>query len=174
MHVMVPCSKCRRHVVAGSACPFCGTPQLAQPRNVALIGRMSRAAVFASAVSGCWTGTSSPPPPQVESQPATGVVMGVMLHAVDRGPLRGIEVKLTRAGVETRAVTDAQGRYRLDGLAPGEYTLSWFANLGSDPVARKKVWVHSGATVNIDLTANYERQPMAAPYGAPPRRRRVV
>jgi hypothetical protein len=45
-----PCSECRRHVaIEERACPFCGAALAAAAPRPALLGRASRAAVFAGA-----------------------------------------------------------------------------------------------------------------------------
>lgn len=45
-----PCSGCRRHVsIAERVCPFCAAPLAAVSPRDPLIGRLSRAAVFAGA-----------------------------------------------------------------------------------------------------------------------------
>ena len=47
---LTPCGECRRHVdVSEAACPFCSAPLTAEPARSSRLGRMSRAAVFASA-----------------------------------------------------------------------------------------------------------------------------
>jgi hypothetical protein len=86
-----PCSGCRRHVsIAERVCPFCSAElALASPRDP-LLGRMSRAAVFAGAAlatSACGgkkaqpqnvdnqqaaqqdAGTEAPPPPPDNTDP---------------------------------------------------------------------------------------------------------
>src|SRR4051812_19151940 len=71
---LAPCPTCHRHAsTLERSCPFCGAALIdATPVRRTLVGRASRAAVFASAatLAGCYTDaktpsttTTTPPPP---------------------------------------------------------------------------------------------------------------
>lgn len=69
--MLIPCEGCKRHVRAADAhCPFCGATITAVPvaRSV-LEGRLSRAAVFASAVLIAPSCIVQTPPPNYQQQP---------------------------------------------------------------------------------------------------------
>ena len=61
------------------------------------------------------------------SAAATGAITGVVRAAADGAVLRGAEVVLTGGALPANrarhAYTDTAGRYRIDGLAPGQYTV---------------------------------------------------
>jgi hypothetical protein len=63
-----PCPVCVRHVRAdASTCPFCGAARSITTPPIRSLGRVSRAAVFASALGGCWS-NSSPTPTTTETK----------------------------------------------------------------------------------------------------------
>src|SRR6478672_194882 len=123
-----PCRECRRHVRAGaSACPFCGAAGRA-PAKPRMIGRVSRAAIFASATSACWT--SSTPATEtttvsnkVEAPATTGIVTGRVVDASTNQAMGGVVVEVYPANGDDprRVTTDANGRYKVGDLAPGDY-----------------------------------------------------
>ncbi|MFM8528526.1 MAG: carboxypeptidase regulatory-like domain-containing protein [Ilumatobacteraceae bacterium] len=87
---------------------------------------------------------------------STGGVAGRVTDA--SGPVGGVTVKVS-SGLVTRTtttasscppnVTDCVGRYRLDGLAPGAYTIT-FSRTGSEPAARQLV-IARGLTQTADV-----------------------
>ena len=93
---------------------------------------------------------------------STGQVSGRVTDA--SGPVGGVTVRISN-GLVTRltttasscppGVTDCVGRYRLEGIAPGTYTLS-FTRTGSEPAARQVVIVPGG-----DVTADVVLRPRA-------------
>jgi Carboxypeptidase regulatory-like domain len=94
---------------------------------------------------------------------STGRVLGKVTDA--SGAVGGVTVKVSN-GIVTRTtttasscppnVTDCIGRYRLDGLAPGTYTLT-FSRTGSEPAARQIVIVEGGS-----VTADVVLRPRAS------------
>ena len=88
---------------------------------------------------------------------STGLVSGRVTDA--SGPVGGVTVRISN-GLVTRTtttasscppgITDCVGRYRLEGIAPGTYTLS-FTRTGSEPAARQVVIV-PGGNVTADVT----------------------
>lgn len=88
---------------------------------------------------------------------STGQVSGRVTDA--SGPVGGVNVRISN-GLVTRntttasscppGVTDCIGRYRLEGIAPGTYTLT-FSRVGSEPAARQVVIV-PGGSVTADVT----------------------
>lgn len=75
---------------------------------------------------------------------------------------------------------DATGAFRFDNVPPGRYQLvaQWPARPNA-PAPSRVIDVVSGTPVVVDITlpvatAPVDPHPIAAPYGAPPARRRVV
>ena len=87
---------------------------------------------------------------------STGRVSGRVTDA--SGAVGGVTVKVS-SGLVTRTtttasscppgITDCIGRYRLDGLAPGAYTIT-FSRTGSEPAARQIV-IAAGGAVTADV-----------------------
>lgn len=181
-----PCSKCRRHVsVDERACPFCDA--LTMPiaaRSTLLVGRLSRAAVFAGATlaGACYTNPpaqQSPPPPpppddtrQVQQQDAppppdgtfakppagTSSIRGVVVDA-SGAPQMNVVVRLVGKVPEQTARTDANGNYAFANVEPGTYQLAVPdpANGGQQV---RTVTVQAGAvvTTNVQLSPPDWRQ----------------
>jgi TonB-dependent receptor len=80
---------------------------------------------------------------------AAGVVTGIVADARAGGGLPGASVKVEGASLE--AITDARGRFRLDGVPDGDHTLV-VSYLGFEP-ARQEVRVSNGdaADVRVEL-----------------------
>jgi hypothetical protein len=68
--------------------------------------------------------------PRNQSADSTGGITGIVRAADTGAPLRGAEIRLTGANLETAlggvrgAFTDASGRYEFSGLPEGRYTLA--------------------------------------------------
>lgn len=85
--------------------------------------------------------------PAVARPQATGSIAGIVTATPMSRPLS--DVRITLVGSERAAATDASGRYRLDGLAPGDYSLT-ATRLGRAP-ATKTVRLLAGATAIADF-----------------------
>lgn len=177
--MLAPCPSCRRHVETHEArCPFCGCESARSRPAIAIVGRISRVAVFTSAVlagNACDQGKL----PDKKEAPApvhqTGTVKGVATWSganafgSHSGQLGSTDVTLTSTDgkLHRTAKTDDQGAFVFTDVPIGSYTLMVASQMGvSDPVV---VEVHANAIENANLAMN-----VAMPYGAPPRRRRVV
>jgi hypothetical protein len=76
-----PCSRCCRHVAIGEhACPFCGAGLDAMAPQRVVLGRASRAVVFASAAlaSTACGGKQMKPDPNTQNQQISTVDAGTM------------------------------------------------------------------------------------------------
>lgn len=73
--------------------------------------------------------------PAVARPQATGSIAGIVTATPMSLPLS--DVRITLVGSERAAATDASGRYRLDGLAPGDYSL---VRRIVDPEERAVAW----------------------------------
>lgn len=195
-----PCPACHRHVADEVACPFCGAArEPAAPHRIPA-GRLSRAAVFASAtLAGCWSsnaGSKQVDQHVVEQQPdptdhhdgtpvdkgpppvaGTGHVEGVITDS-SGNPVVGIAVTLNAAGGEQTTSTDARGHYAFHNVAVGAATiLVRTSNNPRHSPMMSGVTVSDGGVAVGNMVVTYPRSnpsniPM--PYGAPPARRRVV
>jgi hypothetical protein len=147
---LVPCPHCQRHVaVEETTCPFCATAiTKASPRNLQLVGRVGRAAVFAGATlvaCGPPPQPQQPPPPPHEVQPpppdevrhhepppppdpTEGQGNGFAKPPVATGTIAGtVTIENTRTainGVRVTATTDQQGGAATITDASGRYRFS--------------------------------------------------
>lgn len=85
--------------------------------------------------------------PAVAHPQAMGSITGTVTAASASRPLS--DVRITVVGSERAAATNASGRYRLDGLGPGDYTLTAF-RLGR-ATATRTVRVSAGGTAIADF-----------------------
>jgi|GEM_PF-6940979 len=105
------------------------------------------------------------------SLPAASVT-GVVLDA-QRRPIAGAQVTLEGAA-KAAAVTDNDGRFRFDGLAPGDYSAG-ARSAGFQPLAGSPVKLAAGSGVfRLELTLDVESVRsavvvMKCPSGPPPR-----
>lgn len=197
---LVRCEGCGRHVRSEETrCPFCGGARNATVALEPVFRRVSRAAVFAGAavVGGCWSSskpaeeppafrvTETPPDPTEEKAPppdeGTGTITGVVLDQDTQQPRPNLVVAIYRVrdegqGPLATTTTDANGKYEFPTVKAGPYTVTVY--IGPTPY-RKAAVVKGGATVMVAIHVMPVAQrrvpdPIAAPYGAPPSRRRVV
>jgi len=174
-----PCTRCFRHVLdSETACPFCGAALERQPRRASRAGRFARAALFASAsLAACDQGNAG------DQTHAKDPLRAPRIHGtvVDQSgaPVVGAMVQIAQGSRNYQATTNHAGRYALDELEPGDYTLNVsYAGPSPDGERRgfdtKQITVVAGADQKMDLTLQIMDQPAAMPYGAPPRRARRV
>jgi hypothetical protein len=162
----------------------------ARRSSLAFVGRLSRAAVF-SGLAACWTNTTReptaatpPPPPNDDTSmlraqdraagPAS--LTGQVINKTTNAPVPNAVVELHDQNGRVAATnTDADGRYRFDGLRPDDYQV----------VVRYSTPIEAGSAqlpVSFDekggalvvLLPVYNRASVPKPYGAPPARRRIV
>jgi len=195
-----PCRGCARHVRGDeTVCPFCAAP-VHRAETRPLLGRVSRAAVFAGALGGCWTSKAPAQPssttteqgdfakPPDGSQPAAAArvsIEGVVTDVNTGAPLAQVPVQLYRsAGHDIEPVenmqpvaTDANGRYAFVDVPDGAYWVVVRAGSAAR-FPRQPVRVQSKVGVSrVDVAVQMQHptsNPIPAPYGAPPARRRVV
>lgn len=204
---LVPCGVCRRHVVATErACPFCGEKMGSDSISRGLLGRVSRAAIFGvgATTAACWT-SSGPATSNTTSegggsqvvknqsgggqdsdrfdvpapQPGMATIAGICRNAANGQPLAGVRVEMI-AGVgagRKGATSDAQGRYAVTDVPPGDWNVRFWPpnDPGRMAPASQFLTVKAGDAKQIDGTVqlvDWSNVPM--PYGAPPKRRRVV
>jgi hypothetical protein len=194
-----PCTSCRRHIDATAAsCPFC---ESAQPRHasrspLAVVAKLSRAAVFAGAAA-CYTGpttttTTTTPPPDPNGSADTAAQDSfakppppqsgrASLHGVlriDGHPSPGTSVHLLGDnGVQSTITTDAHGRFEFRDLPPSGYRMSVDMFYGRMGPPQEYVQLAADANVEQDFVVTSpppDTGPCCKPYGAPPARRRVV
>jgi hypothetical protein len=184
---------CRRHVAGGElTCPFCGSAIAPVPsRPVIAVARLTRSAVFAGAslASGCFTGEAPPatprdPPAQPvrsRSDATTGTITGVVSNVATGKPVAQSWIQITpnpyHAEDHARnkdVYSDARGSYAID-LPPGNYRVSVRNGDPRKPPPERLLTLRTGDSLRVDFTiAIAPPGPMPMPYGAPPRRTRVV
>lgn len=195
-----PCPACRRHVaVTEAACPFCAASLVPITRELhTLAGRLSRAALFAGALtaSACSSNGAprqdpAPPPLPPPADPAvardaavaatdapaaagSGSIRGRVLVDGQPRPYIAVSVVHATTGQAASAQSDMQGAYVIDGLDPGEYRLTARLTNERRPPIEQRVTVRAGEATTVDLAAVHAHRSIKQPYGAPPARRRVV
>lgn len=157
MTELAPCPRCKRHVaVRETACPFCDAPNTSSASPpVMLVGRWSRAAIFASATTlmGCHPASvtnakkdsndpklaAAPPPSDAPSPDASpdGPSPDAAPPEVRTGTIRGIlrdrngtvlghkTIALSSPSVNRTTLTNARGEYEFADLAPGTYVVTF-------------------------------------------------
>jgi hypothetical protein len=114
-------------------------------------------------------GTALLRPADVRGQLQTGNLYGVVT-APDGAPLPGVTVTLTGQGAPQVQVTDAAGRFRFLGLAPGSYQLA--AELeGFRPIDYPNIVINIGRNTEIEVTLTPDTLAMDDPpvsMGDPP------
>ncbi|HET9211711.1 MAG TPA: TonB-dependent receptor, partial [Thermoanaerobaculia bacterium] len=87
-----------------------------------------------------------PAPAQVQS----GNIYGTVVSGGNKSALPGVTVTLKNGAEQTQA-TDAQGKFRFLGLAPGSYDLNVEIQ-GFTPIEQKGVVVNIGRNTNVEVT----------------------
>jgi len=87
--------------------------------------------------------------------PPTGEITGYISHGATRGSLEGVTVEI--AAIGRRTLTDAAGRFRISGLAPGNYAL--LASYPGLDAATRAITLGAGARamISIELTSEIYR-----------------
>ena len=171
--MLAPCTSCQRHIRVDDICPFCGGER-ARMAPVALLGRISRIAVFTSAAFAANACRSPEYPSTVKMGEVKGIASwsGTNMFGTRGGPLHAATVTLRSNDGKIRrsTKTDAEGEFKFDDVPVGTYSLTLttkkYTGSRPEPV---QVEVHANWIENVDLTSH-----VALPYGAPPARRRVV
>jgi hypothetical protein len=197
------CAGCRRHVRVGDrACPFCGAAIGLGAQRARLLGKVSRAAVFAvggASAAACWTGSSTGSTTTTTDQtnlsnkgsaqssdelvvpaPSPGFAsLAGICKDTNGQPVGGADVQVySGTGRGGRALeADAQGRFYAKDLEPGSYGVQCRAP--NDPGRAVPQTSHAelkaGDAKRVDGTVDHRDWSMVPmPYGAPPSRRRVV
>ena len=86
----------------------------------------SIALAFAAPVTAQQTSAPKPPAPAPDTahKPGTAEILGLVVDSLNRQYLSGADVVIE--GAKTSVVTDAKGRFRVTGLAPGTYQVGVF------------------------------------------------
>lgn len=155
MSALAPCPSCRRHVTIDErTCPFCERPlPPLRAQHLALVGRVSRAAVFGAALAAC-SGDKQPPAP-AQPPPAQGSDDLEQLLDNDGREVAHPDPPPSDAAVEP--IADAA----IDAGVP-------------DAGVVKKKKVRTRHERELERQLDETRIHSAKPYGAPPARRRVV
>ncbi len=90
---------------------------------------------------------AAPAEPAAPARVQTGAVAGRVTEAETETPIAAAAVSLV--GTSWRALTGSDGRYRIDGIAPGEYTLR-VQRLGYEEATRRVV-IEGDGTVQADF-----------------------
>jgi hypothetical protein len=150
MTTFAPCPACKRHVATREiACPFCAHRFTPRAQHIALVGRVSRAAVFSAALAAC---TNDKPPAPAVPPPAQG---SDDLEKLLDNDGRTVEHPTAPPPIDA-AVAEPDAAI-VDAGVPDAGVV----------IKKKKKIVDAGV-------APIDQRQMAKPYGAPPARRRVV
>jgi hypothetical protein len=84
------------------------------------------------------------------AQVQSGNVYGTVASADDNSPMPGVTVQLSGNGASAVAVTDAQGKFRFLGLAPGSYTVKSELE-GYSPIEQTGIVVNIGRNTTLDM-----------------------
>lgn len=84
------------------------------------------------------------------AQLQTGSLYGIVLDP-ERAPLPGATVTLSGVGVAQTQLSDAQGRFRYVGLAPGTYRLQAHLD-GFSPIEVDNLIVHVGRNTDVEVS----------------------
>jgi hypothetical protein len=148
-----PCPACKRHVATHEvACPFCAHRFTPRAQHIALVGRVSRAAVFSAALAAC--SNDKPPPPA--APPAQGS--------------DDLEQLLDKQGNAVEPTAPPP----IDAAVPEPDTAVVDAGVADAGVVIKKKRRQQKEAVEKLPDTLPDRIINAKPYGAPPARRRLV
>jgi hypothetical protein len=93
------------------------------------------------------------PPPGVPPPAGTATVYGIVVDGTNGEPIEGIEVNCNGY----TAVTDSSGRYYIEGIPPGGYTITFTDPLGRYQQGQVSMYLYAGQTV--PLTAYLQPPP---------------
>ena len=183
---MTPCSSCARHVRdAETACPFCGAELVASPpRTVAIVGRVTRAAVFSAALVACGTKHDEPKPaPPTGSAEKLDQDFNQLLGSAEPGSAEPGSA-VAHASDAAVAGDAAQVAVPVDAMSDEERTrqLQHQQQQQTDQhkrdeeqaLRRQREEELRRREEQIRLQQQQDFNHNAKPYGAPPARRRVV
>lgn len=178
---MTPCSSCARHVrETETACPFCGAELAASPpRTVAIVGRVTRAAIFSAALVACGTKHEEPKPaPPAGSaekldqdfnqllgsaEPGSAQPGSAVAHASDAA----VAADAAQVAVPVDAMTDEERTRQL------QHAQDQHKRDEEQALRRQREEDQRRREEQLRLQQQDFNQ-NAKPYGAPPARRRVV
>jgi hypothetical protein len=154
MTELAPCPRCKRHVATReTACPFCAHRFTPRGQHIALVGRVSRAAVFSAALAAC-SNDKAPAPAPPPSQGSDDLE-----KLLDND---GKAVEHPTAPVPIDAAVAEPDAAIVDAGAPPDAGVA---------IKKKK---KQQEKVEVATPPPDDRIINAKPYGAPPARRRVV
>src|SRR4051794_7575404 len=84
------------------------------------------------------------------AQVQSGNVYGTVASAADNSAMPGVTVQLSGNGATTLAVTDAQGKFRFLGLAPGSYEVKTELE-GYSPIEQTGITVNIGRNTTLEM-----------------------
>jgi len=167
---MTPCSSCARHVRHGeTACPFCGEPFVAPaPRSVALIGRVTRAAVFSAALAGCAKHEQPKPAPHAGSAENLDQDFNQLVGSAEQG-------SAVAQTIDAAAPDAAQVAVPVDAMTDEERTRQLQKQQQAIENKKQQERERREHEKMVEQQQLQNQQHWnAKPYGAPPARRRIV
>lgn len=93
-------------------------------RHFGMLQRIALASVAALAITAPLTAQQTTQPPAPAHEPGTAEIVGIVIDSLHGGYLSGAEVVIE--GAKATAITDALGKFSIDGLAPGTYQVGVF------------------------------------------------
>ena len=171
---MTPCSACARHVKhEETACPFCGTPFVAPgPRNLRVVGRVTRAAIFSAALVACGKHDEPKPAPAPGSaehldQDFNQLLGSADTHAASRDAAVAIAPD---AAIDAGKSDEERTRELQQAQQKQEQQRREHEQRADEERRRRELEQERLRQQQLDMQQHYN----AKPYGAPPARRRVV
>lgn len=173
---MTPCSACARHVKhEETACPFCGAPFAAPgPRNLRVVGRVTRAAIFSAALVACGKHDEPKPAPTPGSAEHLDQDFNQLLGSAEThgAPVRDAAVAIAPdAAVDAGKSDEERTRELQQAQQQKQQQQQREHEQRADEERRRREQEQERLRQQqLDMQQHYN----AKPYGAPPARRRVV
>ena len=172
---MTPCSACARHVKHDeTACPFCGAPFIAPAaRNVRVVGRVTRAAIFSAALVACGKHEDPKPTPKAGSAEHLDQDFNQLLGSADtHAAPRDAAVAIAPDAAVDAGLSDEERTRQLQQAQQAQQQKEHQKH--ADEERRRRELEQQRLREQQLQQQQIQQHYNAKPSGAPPARRRVV